>query len=444
MALSIVSCSRGGPDPARHNVLLVTLDTTRRDHLGCYGAEGNPTPRLDALAAEGIRFDMAISPSAATPVSHASILTGLNPYQHGLRVIYADGGCRLSDGVPTLATWLQTRGWKTAAFLSSFTVSEFYGFDRGFDTFDNGLAAPAAGLMRATSNGFWDWPLGSSQRRSDATTDQACRWIGACPEPFFAWVHYWDPHDPVILPPAEFLSRYVTPEMQGDARLRAIYGAEVAYVDSQFGRLIDCLKERGLYDRTVIVVVADHGEGLGDHGWWHHRILYQEQIRVPLLLRVPGWPAGCTVADLVRTTDIAPTLLELLGIEVPPDLAGRSLKGLVHGQVEAPRVAYADAINLFDLNARMVEARPDDGLLYCAMDRDWKLIHRPKLEGKDELYNLSSDPLEQRNLLAGEPDQAARLLREIVRFGGFVTRPFGTALDPAVLERLRSLGYLGN
>jgi arylsulfatase A-like enzyme len=444
LGLVLSSCSGGGPDRHVYNVLLVTLDTTRLDHLGCYGAQGDPTPHLDALASAGIRFDMAISPSASTPVSHASILTGLNPYQHGLRVIYADGGCRLSEGVPTLGTWLGARGRRTGAFLSSFTVSDFYGLDRGFDTFDSGLPASAASAMSKTSGGFWDWPLRDNQRRADATTAQACRWIAGTPEPFFAWVHYWDPHDPVVLPPAEFLNRYVTPEMEGDARQRAIYRAEVAYVDSQFGRLIDCLKERNLYDRTIIVVVADHGEGLGDHGWWYHRILYQEQIRVPLLVRVPRWPAGRVVTDLVRTTDIAPTLLGLLGLTIPPGLEGRSLAGLIEGVPEEPRLAYADAINLFDLNARMVEARPDDGLLYCAMDRTWKFIHRPNREGKDELYNLSVDPAEQRNLLSREPEQAARMLREVIRFDGFVTRPFGEALDPAVLERLRSLGYLGN
>jgi len=442
----VVLCSCGGPqdDSSDYNVLLVTLDTTRLDHLGCYGAADNPTPHLDALAAEGVRFDLAISPSAATPISHASILTGLNPYQHGVRVIYAGGGYELPDYIPTLGSLLQERGWHTGAFLSAFTVSEFYGFDRGFDTFDSGTKPASAHSMSKTDSGFYDWSWRTSQRRADATTREACRWIGSTEDPFLAWVHYWDPHDTAILPPAEVCERHVPRDLKGEDRVRAYYRAEVAYVDSQIGELVAFLRESGRDENTIVVVVADHGEGLGDHGWWFHRILYQEQIRVPLIMRVPGWPEEKVVGDLVRTTDILPTLLERLGLPVPEGLAGLSLRGLVQGEDEEPRIAYADQINLFDLNARMVEARPDDGLLYCAMDRTWKLIHRPNATGKDELYNLRNDPREQDNLIEDETIEAARLLRELERFDGFVTRPFGDAVDPQVLGRLRSLGYVGD
>lgn len=446
LILTLHLCSCDGPmeNPSTYNVLLVTLDTTRLDHLGCYGAPNNPTPHLDALAAEGVRFNLAISPSAATPISHASILTGLNPYQHGVRVIYAGGGYELPDYVPTLGSLLQERGWNTGAFLSAFTVSEFYGFDRGFDTFDSGTKAVSARSMSKTPDGFWDWSWRTSQRRADETTREACRWIGRKSEPFLAWVHYWDPHDTAILPPGDFCQRHVSPDLKGEDRVRALYRAEVAYLDTQIGELFACLRESGRFENTIVVVVADHGEGLGDHGWWFHRILYQEQIRVPLILRIPGWPREKVIDDLVRTTDILPTLLEHLGLAVPEDLAGRSLRGLVHGEAEEPRIAYADQINLFDLNARMVEARPEDGLLYCAMDRSWKLICRPNVPGRDELYNLEEDPREQNNLIEIEANEAARLMGELERFDGFVTRPFGDALDPEVLGRLRSLGYVGD
>ncbi len=425
------------------NLLLVTLDTTRRDHLGCYGHNGELTPHLDALAKDGIKFDMAISPSAATPPSHASILTGLNPYQHGVRVIYAEKGYRLPDSVPTLGSILQERAWHTGAFLSSFTVSSFFGFDRGFDIFDEGLSVPAEESFTSQPDGFWDWPLRRNQRRSDETTDQVISWINRVEEPYFAWVHYWDPHDTELLPPAEILSNFISSEQDRPTRLRATYRAEIHYMDSQFGRLIHSLKERGLYQRTIIIVVADHGEGLGDHNWWYHRILYQEQIHVPLIMRVPGWPSGIIVEDLVRTIDIAPTVFELLGIEIPAETAGLSLSGFVHGKSESKRLAYADAINLFDLNAMMVTQRPDDGLVYCVTDNEWKLIHRPRLTGKDELYNLSTDPREQVNLLVSNPAIAERLTRELDRLNGYVEKPFGEALDPKVLERLRSLGYVG-
>jgi len=426
------------------NLLLVTLDTTRRDHLSCYDPVVGKTPYLDALAADGVRFDMAISASAATPVSHATILTGLNPFEHGLRVMYAESGCRLPETVPTLSTILREEGWQTGAFLSSFTVSSFYGFDRGFDEFDEGLEVPADEAFERKQNGFWDWPLDRNQRRSDETTDRTISWLAGARRPFFAWVHYWDPHDTEMLPPPEVVSQFVSAIETRPAQRRAAYRSEVHYVDMQFGRLIRALKDEGLYDDTIIVVVGDHGEGLGDHGWWYHRILYQEQIHVPLIIRAPGWPSGITVRDLVRTTDIAPTLLEAIGLEIPSKISGLSLSGLIHGRSEAPRIAYADAINLYDLNATIVARRPDDALVYCAMDREWKLIHRPTLQAKDELYNVSVDPGELVNLIDAEPARADELRRELERFNGFVRKPFGEARDPEVLKRLRSLGYIGN
>jgi arylsulfatase A-like enzyme len=191
-------------------------------------------------------------------------------------------------------------------------------------------------------------------------------------------------------------------------------------------------------------VVADHGQGLGDHDWWHHRILYQEQIHVPLIMRIPGWPEGKVAAELVRTTDITPTILDVLGVPPPSTTDGSSVAALVHGKTAAPRIAYADAINLFDLNAMMITRRPDDGLVYCATDGDWKLIHRPTLTGKDELYRISTDPGELENLIEAEPEQAARFKRELDRFGGYVDSPFGEELDPEVLKKLKSLGYVGD
>ena len=231
--------------------------------------------------------------------------------------------------------------------------------------------------------------------------------------------------------------------MEEEEVKRGIYKADVLYMDTQFGRLIDSFKTQGLYENTIIVVVGDHGEGLGDHGWWHHRILYQEQIQVPMIMRVPGWPTGAVVDDLVRNIDIAPTILERLSIDIPPATTGRTLTGLVHGEKEStPRLAYADAINIFDLNAGLVDRRPDDALLFCATDGEWKLIHRPLLEDRDELYDLHNDPREQNNLISSEPEQAARLKVQLDRFNGYVEKPFGEPTDEKVIERLKSLGYM--
>ncbi|MFH1755189.1 MAG: sulfatase/phosphatase domain-containing protein, partial [Candidatus Latescibacterota bacterium] len=173
-------------------------------------------------------------------------------------------------------------------------------------------------------------------------------------------------------------------------------------------------------------------------------ILYQEQIQVPLIMRAPGWPVGIVVADLVRTTDIVPTILDLFGIKITTAFDGLSVSPLVRNKAETPRIAYSDAINLFDLNAMMVSNRPDDGLIYCAMDGEWKFIRRPAIAGKDELYRLTSDPGELVNLISSHPEQAGRLQRELDRFNGYVDKPFGEALDPDVLKRLKSLGYVGD
>jgi arylsulfatase A-like enzyme len=433
----------------KHNVLLVTLDTTRVDYLSCYDAsKGELTPNFDAVAADAVRFDFAIAQSAGTPMSHASILSGLNPYQHGVRVISAAGGYRLSPRIPTLTTVLKQHGWTTAAFLSAFTVSEYYGFEHGFDTFDNGLTQDAGTIVEDIDGGLRRWDQRMHQRRSDRTVDQALAWLEANrSQPFFMWLHLWDPHDRMVLPPKEVLARFVKPGLAEDDYKRAIYRAECHYMDAQFGRLLQALKQSGQYDDTVMVIVADHGQGLGQHDWWSHRLLYQEELHVPLLMRVPGWPRDKVVAELVRTVDIYPTVLESLGISVQGRVAGKSLRGLVAGETESPRVAYADQINKYDLvSAGIAEGRPKDDLLYCAMDRTWKLIYRYSFPNESQLYNLAEDPHELNNVFAREPEQVRRLKAVLDECNGYVTAPFTAAdmPDVATLQALESLGYVGS
>jgi arylsulfatase A-like enzyme len=446
-AVVAAGCRPGGsPEPVARNVLLVTLDTTRADRLSCYGYAQPTTPAMDAVAADGVRFEMAIAQAALTPVSHASILTGLLPPHHGLRVLYAESGYRLPEEIPTLATELRERGWSTAAFLSSFTVSGFFGFERGFETFDDGLAHPPDGVLQRVAEGDYRFDVRANQRRSDRTTDRAVEWLREIRQPFFLWVHYWDPHDPDVVPPAEVVSKFAPPPGSSNADvLRALYDAEVHFVDLQFAHLRQTLEELDVYDDTAIVVVADHGQGLGDHGHWFHRILYQEQIRVPLFMRFPEGPRGRVVSDLVNTTDIYPTVLDWLDLELPTPVDGRSLFGLIEGRDETPRVAYAEALILYDLNAReLLSWRPDDGLLYSLIDRNWKLLYKPLRPDRSELYDLEADPRELHNLFATEHEQGKRMFTELERFDAFVDRPFGEGTDEEVLERLRSLGYVGD
>lgn len=439
-AAALLGCARA---PARWNVVLVTLDTTRADALGCYGAAADPTPNLDALAAQGVRFEQALATSALTPVSHASILTGLENQEHGLRVLSADSGFRLSAEVPTLASVLHEQGWATAAVHGAFPVSAWFGFQRGFDafrSFDTSVD-PGAGTTHVNVLEY--------QRRADEVTDLGLEWLHGVERPYFLWLHYWDPHDALKLPPAQLLPADLPRDADGRVtESRALYAAEVHYVDRELGRLFAALRARADYERTLVVVVADHGEGLGDHGWWHHRILYQEQIRVPLILRIPDRAPRPALRELVRTTDIYPTVLELLGVRSPRPVSGRSLVPLLEGRADAPRSALADQINGYDRNASLVLERPLDDFLYALVESDWKLVYRPAHPSQSELFDLAQDPRELRNRFAEEPERAASLLEALARRAPWVTAPFPQTAPAADGRRVRNvlqgLGYAGN
>lgn len=442
VVLLIAAACGGKADPPRMNVLLVTLDTVRADFLGAYGHPGGITPNFDAVAKAGTRFDLAISAASVTPVSHASILTGLYPFEHGLRVLSAEGGYRLPTDKPTLATVLKERGYRTAAIHSAFPVSAHFGLERGFDLFQSFDAPMQVGPKGHT------WDVQKLQRRSDQTTNLALDFLKKAGDPFFLWVHYWDPHDPVLVPPPEFIPADVPRNEHGQPLPgRALYAAEMRYMDYEFGRLVQGLKDRGEYEHTLIVIVADHGEGLGDHGWDHHRILYQEQIRVPLIVSLPGLYPAPSSAALVRTIDVFPTVLDYLGVKGPGHISGESLRNLMEGRADRERSAYADQLNALDLNANMVKKRPLDDYLYCAMDARWKLVYRPAHPEASELYEIGVDPHETKNVFAAHPDEVVRLKRELGRFDGWVTEPFapiGNASSRAAAQlALGGLGYTG-
>lgn len=454
LLLLLVGC---GPSPlspssapsSAPNVVLVTLDTTRPDYFSCYGG-ANPTPHFDALAAQGVRFERALSASAVTPVSHATILTGRFPYEHGLRVLSAGSGFRLPADQPTLATVLKGAGYRTGAVHSAFPVSGYFGFARDFDFFESfdGALEMRPGAIKTT----WDTRL---QRRSDHTTDLCLDFLRrarAGGRPFFLWVHYWDPHGPNLKPPPEYLS-HLDP---GDARAgthdpayQQFYATEVRFMDRQFGRLMDGLRDEGLRENTLVAVIADHGEGLADgfrrHGWSRHRMNYQEQLHVPLILAGPGVGKGATVAEMVRTVDLAPTLLDYAGL-VLEGASGRSLRPLVEGRPLEPALAYADHVNGYDHNAGMVEIRPDAAFLFTVCDGRWKLTWRPHMPEASELFDLAADPRERRNQIATQPEVVARLMADLAARDPWVLEPFpddGSDSSADVSGALRELGYAG-
>ncbi len=431
------------------NVVLITLDTTRPDYLQCYDPSRSGTPRMDEIAAQGARFEAVLSTSGVTPVSHASILTGRFPYEHGLRVLSAGSGFQLGEEQPTITRSLREAGYATAAIHSAFPVSSYFGFDLDFDHFDS--LDGQMGIREGETKTSWDPVL---QRRSDTTADLVVDYLNEVrgkDQPFFLWIHLWDPHDPGRLPPPEYLSHLDT---EGDAlavnstTYEQVYAAEVRYMDSQIGRILDALDELGVADDTLLAVTADHGEGLADgfrrHGWGKHRMTYQEQLHVPLLLSGPGVPAGCVVPDMVRTIDIAPTLLALAGHSFD-GMSGRSLVPLLAGEGLEPALAYADQINGYDLNASMVLGRPDAAFLYTVCDGLWKLTYRPHMPQRCELFNLAQDPGETENRFASERNVALRLLADLALRNPWVMEKFPVdgEIDERVEGILESFGYAG-
>ena len=296
--------------PRRESLLLVTLDTTRADRLGAYGYAAARTPHLDRLAREGVRFDQALSPVPITLPSHVSLFTAVHPPVHGIR----NNGRRFGEALPTLATALRARGHRTAAFVSAFVLDERFGLNRGFETYDDEMET--GGPEREAID---------AERRGDRTAAALVRWLEGQSNaaPFFAWLHLYDPHDP-YLPPAPFDKEFAS----------SPYDGEIALTDQAVGSALDALARTGLADRTLVAVVGDHGESLGEHGEdTHGMFVYEAAIRVPLVLWGPGVVGpGRVVPTPVRTIDLAPTLLALLGAPPLPKAEGQSLVPLLEGR----------------------------------------------------------------------------------------------------------------
>jgi len=437
LLLGLVACSSEAErqEVQPWNVLFVTLDTTRADHLSCYGYSKETTPNIDAQARRGVRFERAISTAGLTPMAHASLLTGLNNYRHGMRVFHSEEvSHRLNDTFLTLPEILQARGWRTGATIASYPVSDVYGFDQGFDTFGTrGLELDDKDFSAQLSHDF-GWHQGETtgtQRRSDAVIDEAIEWLDASsgPAPWFLWVHLFDVHDSSLVPPQAFVSTFgieydetVSPQ---DVNWRdRMYDPELTFMDEQLGRLFDEIAADGELERTLIVITADHGQGLLDgldrHGWAKHRLIYDWSLHVPLVIVAPGEEAsaGRVVEAQVRAIDVMPTVLVALGLPLP-EMEGASLQGLMRGETEpSPRIAYADVISLHDTHSprRGLPANCRDNL-FAVSDGRWKYIRHQFNPENDELFDLENDPLELLNIAADHPDIVERLNAFLVEKG---------------------------
>jgi arylsulfatase A-like enzyme len=423
-ALALAGCGAAEPP----SLLLVTLDTTRADRLGCYGYARETSPNLDRLAADAVLHTRAYSTSSWTLPAHASLFTGLHAPSHGAR-LDPDGPLVLADAIdgsaalesyratglspaePTLAELLRERGYATAAVVAGPWLEGVFGLDRGFDLYDDEGIDTIRG------------------RVAEDVTDAALRWLGSRSRgPFFLFLNYYDPHEPYE-DPAGYSELFLPPPHPSEPTrelLDARYDGEIRYMDQHFGRLLDALRERGLYDGLWIVVTADHGELLGEHRQiGHGKSLFEEEIRVPLLVKRPAGEGGPGRRDgLVQLTDVFAWILEGLGIDLPP------------------RVRRGGGAVFAEVRPLEVDSRAGDW-------RAW-ISGRHKLHwnarGRHLLFDLAADPHERRNLLGREPERARRMLLEMDTFAAALppAGPRGPErrVDESTRRALRNLGYV--
>jgi arylsulfatase A-like enzyme/Flp pilus assembly protein TadD len=410
VAAAIAWSARPAPGPRGEpglSVLLVTVDTLRADAIGAYGHRQAETPWMDRLAAGGVRFDVAYAHNVVTLPSHANILSGRHPLDHGVR---DNAGFVFPADIDTLATLLKARGYRTAAFISAFPLAARFGLGRGFDLYeDRFVDATPRPAFRV------------QERPGPETVALARAWLDAAPgQPSFCWVHLYEPHYP-YRPPEPLASRF---------RDRP-YDGEVAAADAALGPLLEAILAAGAQGRTLVVLTSDHGESLGDHGEATHGVFaYEPALRVPLVLYQPRLLAPRVTSGPVAHVDVLPTILDALAVPIPGGLAGRSLLAEAAGRAAGEATIYFEAIS-------------------ASLDRGWAPLHGV-VHGRrkyidlpiPELYDLARDPREAQNLIASEPRLAGDLL---ARLQSFRARDRGTRrTDPGVdtQERLRSLGYL--
>jgi arylsulfatase A-like enzyme/Flp pilus assembly protein TadD len=396
------------------NVVFITIDTLRADHLGCYGDKQIHTPNIDALASEGVRFERAYTPVPVTLPAHTVIFTGTYPMLSGMHDF---SGNKLSPSQPTLASVLEEHGYATGAVIGSAVLDSRFGLNQGFDFYYDHF----------DFNRLQESNLEEMKRQGGAVADTALDWLGKNHQKkFFLWMHLYDPHYP-YQPPTPYSEQYKDRP----------YDGEIAFADAQVGRLITFLKAKSLYRNTLIVLVGDHGESLGEHGEKTHGFfIYNATLHVPAILRLPGIPRARVVSEIVSLADLMPTVLHVLKIDVPSQVQGVNLLPMMTpNKSEESRNLYAETF-LPRLHFNWSELR-------AVETEKYQFIDAPK----PELYDLSQDPGETHNLYADKKAVAeelrARLAKLISQYSAGQELAEKTGLDPALMERLKSLGYAG-
>lgn len=396
---------------AIRNVLLVSIDTCRADRLSCYGYKRPTTPNIDALARKGALFKTALTPVPLTTPAHSSMFTGTYPPTHGVHLNLYD---RLADSNVTLAEMLHGAGFQTAAFVAGLTLDARFGLNQGFDTYDGHFE-------KAEHKDCF------TKRDGEQVARAGIAWLDDhAQQPFFLFLHFFDAHIHYV-PHPPFTTAYPDDP----------YAGEIAYVDNCIGRVLDRLRELGLYDNTLVIVVGDHGESLGEHGETAHGFfIYHSTLHVPLIIRAPGCGQGLQLDGNVSLADIAPSVLDMLGLKTPVQMEGLSLRAALEGGAapDSQRPLYCESMD---------PATDGCSALHGIVEGGWKYILAPR----QELYDLARDPGELTNLADKQPALAQRLrhrLEEMLKKMEKSAVQFSpAAVDQETVKRLQSLGYVG-
>ncbi|MBD3367876.1 MAG: sulfatase-like hydrolase/transferase [Candidatus Eisenbacteria bacterium] len=449
----------GRPVPDVPNIVLIMLDTTRIDCLGCYGSVDGLSPSIDALADDSVLFEACVTPEPLTRPAAATLFTGLYPMSHGV-----DTNTKSLPGeITTLAELLRDRGYATGAFAAATVLSSYYGTDQGFDTYVEPTETPwtlhRALALRQLVSALGYAPVAAIELPADMMTDRAATWIEANHgRPFFAYVHYFDPHWPYEPPPAfDFAAEagladvpvpYDDPqdrfrtdfEMPRDFLMREWlrYQGEIRFMDREVGRLFDELDRLGLRDDTIVVLVSDHGEGF-EHQFYfaHGNRLYDQLVAVAMMVRVPGVEPR-RVPTQVTLLEVCPTILGLVDVDPPPGVQGLDLSAVVRDGVTMEGDLPAFCQTDFE-NPKPLSSRVSVGLRLPP----WKYIDSPEIE-LEELYDLEADPAETVNLAEELPDVRRDMSRRVTEWLATTqTRAVEVEqLSPERIEALRALGYL--
>jgi arylsulfatase A-like enzyme/Tfp pilus assembly protein PilF len=387
------------------NILLITIDTIRADHLSCYGYDKIKTVNIDAIAEQGIVFTKAFCQVPLTLPSHTSIMTGLFPNHHGVR----NNGTYIFDKKSeTLANVLKSKGYKTAAFVSSYVLDKHFGLNYGFDTYNDEVQEKQ--LSRH---------IIEAERDAKQVSEKALEWLRSnYNDKFFMWIHYYDPHAPYA-PPKQYLTK-----------VQNLYDGEILYVDEQIGVIINFLKENNIYSKTLIIIIGDHGEAFGEHNEREHGMfLYDTTVHIPFIMKFPRLKTGQKIKSAVRSVDLFPTILDIMGINYK-NSDGKSLVEVINNP-GGKDDTWNYSETLFPLDYKWSP-------LYSIRTKEWKLIDAPK----PELYNLIKDPDEKDNIFDAYPKKANELKSLLESVKSNEKSAAASYIDKETREKLQALGYV--